>query len=203
MSSDNSPNPYMPREYAVETESIQGPLQGYSKIACIFFIILGSIGILMTMQAVLGMAISMAGAANGGAAFVSPFTGALALSVLIALVNFIVSVGEIVGGVQGLQQKRFGANLIRGISGFMLVFKIIETTFGAVFTFMSIDSIVEQAKKNMDSQPNAPPFDMGQVMPIIFYAVIGVSIAMGVAMFLFYLFTFLHFSKQKTLSQFS
>ena len=63
---------------------------------------------------------------------------------------------------------------------------------------------MEQATKQMQQQQQqANGLDIGLVMQIAMYASIGVAILFGLIMFLFYLFSFLKFSKQETLSQFS
>lgn len=179
------------------------PIQGMVKVVCIFFIVLGALGLLQTLQTIAGLAFSMANSANGVPATINPFPGAQVISLLIAALNFFVSVGEIVGGVMGLQQKRLGALLIRGISAFMLVFKIAETAFAAVFTYLGMDAIKAQVLKDMPKQPNGPDIDIGSFLEIGFFVGIGLTIAMGVFMFLFYLFSFLTFNRQKTLSQFN
>jgi hypothetical protein len=194
-------NPYAPvtSEDDPSTEAV--PLQGFSKVACVLFIILGALGLMVTLQSVFGFLYTFLVPANARVNM-NPFPGAIAMSMILVAVKFAISVGDIVGGIQGLQQKRKGAKLIRLLSGLMMVVKVAETVFSAAFTYLGMDAIIEQSMKDMPTGPNAPPFDMGQFMQVIFIITIAVSVAMGLAMFLFYLFTFLHFSKPKTLAQF-
>jgi hypothetical protein len=201
--SDPNFNPYQPVSGQDDLPQGTRPIQGFVKVVCIFFIVLGALGLLNTLQTIAGLAISMANSANGGPATMNPFAGAQVLVFLIAALNFFVSIGEIIGGVMGLQQKRLGAMLIRGISAFMLIFKIAETAFAVVFTYLSMDAIKAQVLKDMPKQPNGPDIDMGFFLEISLYVGIGLSIAFGVFMFLFYLFAFLRFNQQKTLSQFN
>ena len=56
-------------------------------------------------------------------------------------------------------------------------------------------------KQMQEQQPNAP--DMGMFIQVVMYVSVGVAIVFGLGMFFFYLFTFLRFSKQETLSKFS
>ncbi|MFY8201876.1 MAG: hypothetical protein ACOVLE_14465 [Pirellula staleyi] len=196
-------DPYQPVSGQDDLPLGPRPIQGFVKVVCIFFIVLGALGLLQTLQTLAGLAISMANSANGGPATINPFAGAQVIALLIATLNFFVSVGEIIGGVMGLQQKRLGALLIRGISAFMLVFKIVETAFTAVFTYLSMDAVKAQVMKDMQKQPNGPDIDMGSFLEIGLFVGIGLSIGFGVLMFLFYLFSFLTFNRQKTLSQFN
>ena len=102
----------------------------------------------------------------------------------------------------GLKQKRRGADLIRYVAGFMMVFKVIETAYGSVVTYISIGPLVEQMTKQMPPQSaNAP--DLSFIMPIAMYVGIGFTLLVGLVMFFFYLFSFLTFSKMETKSQFS
>ena len=102
----------------------------------------------------------------------------------------------------GLQQKRLGANLIRFVSGFMLFFKVAETVYGCVVGYLSIGPIKEQTIKQMPAQPANGP-DMGMFIEIGMFVGLGIAVLFGLIMFIFYLFSFLSFSKQETLSQFS
>jgi hypothetical protein len=201
MSFAQDENPYAPVT-SEEAVPAQGqPLQGYSKVACVLFVILGALGLLTTLQSVFGLLYMALGPADAKVAM-NPFPGAIAISVFLVIVKFVISVGDIVGGIQGLQQKRFGAKLIRWLCGAMMIVKVIETAFGAAFTYLGMDAIIEQSMKDIAEAPNQPPFDMGQFMHVIFIVTICATIAMGIGMFLFYLFTFLHFSKPKTQAQF-
>ena len=204
MSNDPHYNSYTPGRMPVESVPAKLPIQGFTKVACIFFIILGGLGLFQTLQAVAGIILFMVAAGNApGTVRINPYPGGMVGIILMSFVNFLVSIAEIVAGFFGLKQKRFGANLIRGISGFMLLFKLAETALGAISTYQSMGPAKDQIMKDLQSQPNAPPFDMGQFLEIGFYVAIGFVIVIGLAMFLFYLFTFLHFSKQRTLSQFN
>ena len=130
------------------------------------------------------------------------FPGAMALAILVMVINFAVSVLEIMGGIWGLQQKQKGAGLIRNISGFMMIFKIAETAYGCFVNYLSIGPVMEQTTKQMqEQQPNGP--DLGMVIQVTMFVSIGLVAVIGLVMFFFYLFTFLRFSKQETLSQFS
>ena len=205
MSFDSTTNPYTP-VYSTN-ESSRGekePLRGFVKVVCIFFIILGSLGVLFTMQGVLGMLILAFMNTEDQFNPMTLFPGAMAVTILMMIINFAVSVAEIMAGIWGLQQKQKGARLIRNISGFMVIYKIIETAYGCVVNFLSIGPAMEQATKQMQQQQQqANGLDIGLVMQIAMYTSIGVAILFGLIMFLFYLFSFLKFSKQETLSQFS
>jgi hypothetical protein len=201
MSIDSPTNPYQPTEIP-ESAPHTLPLHGYSKFVCIIFIILGALGLMTTMQSAIGFAYLLLAQPEGGMGIKPPFPGAIFVSMFIAFINFIVSVVEILGGVQGLKQRRIGAKLMRGVSAFMMVFKLIETGFGAVYSYMSVDAIVAQATKDIANQPNKPPFDMEQFMQIAIFIGIGLTLAFGLAMFAFYLFNFLHLRKDRTLAQF-
>ena len=202
MSTDSTYNPYTP----VSTQDQSRPggkmqLRGFVKVVCIFFIVLGALGLLQTLQSIVGIAIVLF-ADEKQFNPMKIFPGAMLVTILIGLVNFAVSVCEIAGGVMGLQQKRLGANLIRSVSGFMLIFKVAETAYGCVVGYLSIGPIKEQTMKQMPAQPaNAP--DMGMIIDIGMYVGLGIAVLFGLVMFFFYLFSFLSFSKQETLSQFS
>jgi len=203
MSMDPTTNPYTP-VYMPNASSLgdKRPLRGFLKVVCIFFIILGSLGVLFTIQGVLGMLI--VGLMSDEKQFnpMKIFPGAMAVAVLVMTINFAVSVLEIVGGIWGLQQKLKGARLIRNVAGFMAIFKIAETAYGCVVNYLSIGPVMEQTTKQMqEQQPNGP--DLGFVIQIAMVVSIGLAVVFGLVMFFFYLFTFLRFSKQETLSQFS
>lgn len=207
MSSDSSYNPYTP-SYPVESSSagVKGPLRGFVKVVCIFFIILGALGLLQTLQSVLGIAMTLLmestpeqQAMNG----LNAFPGAMIATILFALVNFAVSVCLLAGGVMGLKQMMRGAKLIRFTSGFMVVFKVVETIYGVVAASFMMGPIKEQMAKQMQADPNTAKVDIGAFIEIGMYVGMAFVVVLGLAMFLFYLFTFLKFSKQETLSQFS
>lgn len=202
MSMDSAYNPYTPTLADDRGHvGIQGPLKGFVKVVCIFFIVLGALGLLQTLQFIAGMVFIL----SMDEKQFNPmkiFPGAMALAILVGFINFVVSVCEIAGGVLGLKQKRLGANLIRCVSGFMLIFKILETSYGCIVNYFSIGPTIEQTMKQMPAQPaNAP--DFGLFIEIGMYIAIGIAILMGLTMFFFYLFAFLSFSKKETLSQFS
>ena len=205
MSMDPTYNPYAPK-FADDLgePGVKAPLKGFVKVVCIFFIILGALGLLQTLQAIVvtTMAAFMessgeANAMNG----MNPYPGAMAVGVLFAFISFVVSVCEIMAGVMGLQQKRLGANLIRFTSAFMMVFKVIETVYGCVLALFTFGQVKEQTMKQMQADPNSR--DMGFILDIGLYVGLGFVVLIGLVMFVFYLFAFLSFSKQQTLSQFS
>ena len=202
MSTDSTYNPYTP--ISTPDQSRPGgkmPLKGFVKVVCIFFIVLGALGLLQTLQTIVGMAMVLS---MDEKQFnpMNIFPGAMVVTILIGLVNLAVSICEIAGGVMGLQQKRLGANLIRFTSAFMLIFKVAETAYGCMVGFLSIGPTKEQMTKQMPPQPaNAP--DMGMFIEIGMYVGLAFAVLFGLVMFFFYLFSFLSFSKQETLSQFS
>ncbi len=202
MSMDSNYNPYTP--VSTPDQSRLGgkmPLKGFVKVVCIFFIVLGALGLLQALQTMVGMAMVLS---MGEKQFnpMNIFPGAMVFTILIGLVNFAVSACEIAGGVMGLQQKKLGANLIRFISAFMLVFKVAETAYGCVVGYLSIGPTKEQTMKQMPPQSADAP-DMGMFIEIGMYVGLGLAVLFGLVMFFFYLFSFLSFSKQETLSQFS
>ncbi len=202
MSTDSTYNPYTP--ISTPDQSMPGgkmPLKGFVKVICIFFIVLGALGLLQTLQSIVGIAMVLS-ADEKQFNPMNIFPGAMLITILIGLVNFAVSVCEIAGGVMGLQQKRLGANLIRFVSGFMLIFKVAETAYGCVVGYLSIGPIKEQTIKQMPAQPANGP-DMGMIIDIGMYIGLGIAVLFGLVMFFFYLFSFLSFGKQETLSQFS
>jgi hypothetical protein len=206
MSFDPTTNPYTPVYSPNQsTRGDKEPLRGFVKVVCIFFIILGSLGVLFTIQGLLGMLILAFMNDKDQFNPMTIFPGAMAVAILVMIVNFAVSVTEIVAGIWGLQQKRKGARLIRNIAGFMVIFKFIETAYGCVVNYLSIGPAMEQATKQMQQQQQqqADSLDLGMVIQIAMVASIGIAILIGVIMFLFYLFSFLKFSKQETLAQFS
>jgi hypothetical protein len=207
MSLDSNYNPYTP-SYSAEpnTAVAKGPLKGFAKVACIFFIILGALGLLQTMQSILGISMALLmestpeqQAMNG----LNAFPGAMIATILFAFINFAVSVCLLIGGITGLKQKMLGAKLIRFTSGFMVVFKVVETVYGVVAASFMMGPIKEQVTQQMQADPNGPKIDMGSFIEIGMYVGMAFVVLMGLAMLLFYLFTFLKFSKQQTLSQFS
>jgi len=207
MSSDSTYNPYTPT-YTTESGSAgaKGPLRGFVKVVCIFFIILGALGLLHTIQAVVGLSMNFImestpeqKAMNG----LNIFPGAIIVTILFVLINFCVSICLILGGVMGLKQKLKGAKLIRSTAGFMVVFKIVETVYGTVAGYLLFGPIKEQMIKQMQADPNGPKIDMGFIFDIGMYVGLAFVVLMGLAMFLFYLFAFLKFNKQQTLAQFS
>ena len=202
MSMDPTYNPYTP--VSIPKPSEQGgkmPLKGFVKVVCIFFVVLGSLGLLQTLQVIVGMLFLLAMDKNQFNPM-TLFPGAMAIAIFIGFVNFGVSSCELAGGVMGLMQKRLGADLIRYVAGFMMVFKVIETAYGCVVNYLSIGPVVEQMTKQMPPQPaNAP--DVSFIMEIAMYVGIGFAILFGLVMFVFYLFSFLTFSKKETQSQFS
>jgi uncharacterized membrane protein YidH (DUF202 family) len=108
----------------------------------------------------------------------------------------------IVAGVFGLQQKRAGARLITNVSIFMILFKIVETAFGAVNFYMGFPAIKEEVLKKIAADPNPPKIDLGPYLDIGFYVAMVFVIAIGLVMLLFYLFTYLHFCKRDVVAQF-
>ncbi len=207
MSMDPTYNPYAPK-FADDLgePGVKAPLKGFVKVVCIFFIILGALGLLQTLQAIIGitMAIFMESSSDANAMpAMNPYPGAMVITILLAFINFAVSVCEIMAGVMGLQQKRLGANLIRYTSAFMMIFKVIETVNGCVVGLSTFGQVKEQTMKQMQADPNSPPIDMGFILDIGLYVGLGFVVLIGLVMFVFYLFAFLSFSKQQTLSQFS
>ncbi len=210
MSMDPAYNPYTPNTPTFSDDRGAGagksPLKGFVKVVCIFFIVLGALGLLHTLQAIIGISMAIFMDSSGEAKAMNGmnlYPGAIVVTILFAFINFVVSVCEIMAGVMGLQQKRLGANLIRSTSAFMLVFKIVETIYGVVVGYMAFGPLKEQMTKQMQSDPNAAKIDMGFFLDIGLVIGLGIAILMGLTMFFFYLFAFLSFSKKETLSQFS
>ena len=207
MSLDANYNPYTPTAVPDSVQGgVKGPLKGFAKVVCIFFIILGALGLLQAMQAAVGLTIMLAmesspeqKAING----MNLFPGQMVITILFALINFAASICLLVGGVMGLKQKMTGAKLIRFTSAFMVVFKIAETVYGVIAGLWTMGAVKEQVIKQMRADPNAPQIDMGAILDIGMYIGLAFVVVMGLAMMLFYLFAFLNFSKQQTLSQFS
>lgn len=202
MNIDSNYNPYTSFPNPNQPETLSKPqIKGFAKFACILFIVLGALGLLGTLQAVASFAFVLM---MDGKQFnpLTLFPGAMALSIGFAVINFVVSVLEIVGGILGLKQKRSGANLIRFVAGFMLVLKVAETAFSSILQYLAIGPTIEQTMKNMPPQQANGP-DVGMIMQWMIFAGIGFTIFIALAMFIFYLFSFLTFSKQETLSQFS
>ena len=207
MSMDPAYNPYTP--VATDPTTYSGglqPLKGFPKIVCIFFIILGAIGLLQSVGTVFSMGLNAVLAAQPGEKQINPIDfvpGGMIISILLAVINFAVSATELVAGVLGLKQKILGARLIRKVSAVMLLVKVVETAFGCFAGVYMIAPVKEQMAKQMQNNPNPPPFDPGVFVEVGVYVGIGFSILMGLAMFLFYLFSFLSFGKRETLAQFS
>ena len=202
MNFDSNYNPYTSVPNPDQPETLSKPqIKGFVKIVCILFIVLGALGLLGTLQAVVSLVFVFL---MDGKQFnpLTLFTGAMAISIGFAVINFIVSVLEIAGGILGLKQKRTGANLIRFIAGFMLVLKVAETAFTSILQYFAIGPTIEQTMKNMPPQQANGP-EMGMVIQWMFFAGIGFAIFIALVMFIFYLFSFLTFSKRETLSQFS
>jgi len=194
-------NPQPAPSFSNRLEATKPALQGFAKVACILFIILGVLGVLMTIQSLVGMILVLFMDENRFNSM-SIFPGSLFLTILVVLINFVVSGFQVLGGVLGLQRKIRGAHLIRLVAGFMLIFKVLETAFGCVINYLTLGPILEDTLKQIPDQPADGP-DMAVVISIVTYVGVGVGLVVGVVMFLFYLFTFLRFSKQETLSQFS
>lgn len=202
MNMDTNYNPYSSIASRDQPDSeSQQPIKGFVKIVCIFFIVLGALGLLGTLQAIASMVFVLF---MDGKQFnpLTLFPGAMAINIGIAVINCIVSILEIMGGVLGLRQKKAGASLIRFVSGFMLVFKVAETAFAVILNYLSIGPTIEQSIQQMPPQQADGP-DMGMIVQIMMFAIIGLTVLFALVMFAFYLFSFLTFSKQKTLSQFS
>jgi len=199
---DTNINPYNPSIAPADLAFSKQPLHGYSKVACIFFIILGALGLMGTLQSVVGIAVSLSGA-NGAMNTANPFPGAMIVQIAFVIVNCIVSVAMIIAGVLGLKQKQKGAMLIRSISAFMLMFKVLETAFASIFIYASKDATIQQIKQQSAQRPNNAPFDIEDFMGYFFVAMVAFAIFIGLFMFVFYLLTFLHFNKKQTQSQFN
>jgi hypothetical protein len=97
----------------------------------------------------------------------------------------------------------FGAKMIRMISGFMLIFKVVETSVAVAQGYLSFPMVKEKIAKDLAANPNQPQVDVMMFMDIGMYVGLAFVGLIGLGMFLFYLFTFLNFGKQKTLEQFS
>lgn len=204
MSQDPRLNPYSPTGYSIDSNpGVRLPLRGYAKIACIFFIILGSLGLLQFLMTIGQLAVSTFVPQKGTFDPNSIFPGAIVVAVLFAVVNGAVSLAEVIGGVWGLKQTRSGANLIRFTAAFMIVFKLVETVYGVVVGLMMTEPLKKQIAEQMQNQPNPPPIDIGQFIEIGMWVGLGVAGLFGLFMLLFYLFTFLFFCKKTTLAQFS
>jgi ABC-type transport system involved in multi-copper enzyme maturation permease subunit len=198
-------NPYSPINPINEDSAGKKPLKGFTPVVCVFFIILGSLGLLQALGAAVQLLVASAMAANAQdqAMLNVGIPGALAISIAFAVVNAGVSVTEIIAGVLGMRQKRTGATLIRAISGFMLLFKVLETVFGVVQGYLAFDEVKAKMMKDMAANQNGPQVDMEQFLNIGLYFGLAIVVVMGLVMFIFYLASFLHFSKQSTLDQFS
>lgn len=204
MSLDPTLNPYSPTGYSIDTAPVTKiPLHGYAKVACIFFIILGALGLLQFLIAIGQLAVSTFIPQQGAIDPNTIFPGAIAIAIVFALVNGAVSIAEVLGGVLGLQQKRRGANLIRYTAAFMVFFKLVETVYGVVVGLMMTGPLKKQITEQMQNQPNQPQVDIGPFIEIGMWVGLGFAVLFGLAMLLFYLFTFLFFNKQTTLAQFS
>lgn len=204
MNYDPNSNPYSPSGYSIEPVALaKVPLRGYAKVACIFFIILGALGLLQLMAAIAQLAVASLMPQEGGLDPNSLFPGAMAVGIVFIVLNGAVSIAELLGGILGLKQKLRGANLIRFTSAFMVFLKLVETAYGVVVGFMMIEPMKQQLNDQMQNQPEQPGVDIGAFIEIGIYVGISFAVVMGLAMLAFYLFTFLFFSKQTTLAQFS
>jgi hypothetical protein len=207
MSQDPRLNPFSPTGYSIDSNpGVKMPLRGYAKIACIFFIILGALGLLQFLMTVARWVITTLMHQEGAIDLNSIFPGAVVVAVLFAVVNGAVSLTEVIGGVWGLKQKRSGANLIRFTAAFMVVFKLVETVYDVIVGLMITGPISKQLAEQMQKQPNQSEEIIGQLMKIgeilMLYALVFGAL-FGLFMLLFYLFTFLFFCKKTTLAQFS
>jgi hypothetical protein len=128
MTQDSYENPFYPTNPVDAPSLALQPLRGYAKVACIFFIILGAIGVLGALTGV-GAFLFRVLVANVDENAANPFQGSypgeFAIALVLALLSVGVSIAMIFAGVFGLQQKRAGANLITNISIFMILFKVV------------------------------------------------------------------------------
>jgi hypothetical protein len=203
---DSTGNPYSPSTYSIAPEQTGViPLQGFAKVACIFFIILGALGVLGGLGAFAQLAIAAIAKGNNPNQIdpLANIPGGLVLTVLMNVVGILVAVGLIVAGALGLQKKKLGGNLMRQMAAFMVFYKIVETALTVYLTFGMIQPMKEQILKDAAAQPNQPEVDIGMFIEIGMYVGLGFSVLVGLAMLLFYLFTYLHFSKPRTQSMFS
>jgi hypothetical protein len=205
MTDDSYANPFLPTNPVDAPSVAKQPLRGYAKVACIFFIILGALGVLGSLTgagAFLFKVLASNLDENAAKPFQGSYPGEFAIAAVIAVLSACVSIAMIVAGVFGLQQKRAGARLITNVSIFMILFKIVETAFGAVNFYMGFPAIKEEVLKKIAADPNPPKIDLGPYLDIGFYVAMVFVIAIGLVMLLFYLFTYLHFCKRDVVAQF-
>jgi hypothetical protein len=199
-------NPYTSTGVSQDLDPIapSGTMAGGTKAIFIIHLILGILGVMGAIGGVISLALMpmlqemMANQPGGGPKIdMNPFPGAWILSIVMLIVSTLISIGMIIGGITGLKYKLSGLNLIKMVSGIMILYKILEFPFNIVVQYYS----TQAQKENMPSNPNGP--DMSNFMDIMFYGMIAFGALITIGMIVFYAICFIHLSKAHVRANFN
>lgn len=201
-------NPYTPAAVIPEQQFASGPkvLDGASKVICILFIVfgaLGSLGLLFSLIAFPAMLIlgnTDMGDPKLNEAFRDMSNNLSPLVMGVAIVSGIASVFMLVGGISGIKGKLWGAKMIRNVSGFFLVFKVIETAVQMYSQTQQLEVTKMRMREQMKTNPGV---DIEAFANIGF--IVGMVFMVGIALVVmgFYLWCFIHMGKASTRQRFS
>jgi hypothetical protein len=182
-----------------------GRMTGFTKAIFIIHLILGTLGILGSIVGLFVLALFpvIQSAMNNGqqdAPTLEFFPGATILAYVTTLIGFVVSIAMVWGGIAGLNYKSLGLSLIRNVSLFMMIYKLIELPYTLVVQHYSAIEQKKQFAKNMEANPNAP--DVSQFLEIGQYIGIGMAIFFAIGMIVFYTLCFLNLGKAEVKANF-
>ena len=126
-----------------------------------------------------------------------PFPGAMALSILIATLSVFISMAMLLGGVLGLMRKTIGLNLVKWTAGILIPFKLVESIFSNIYTYMKRDDILEPMKIQMRNQPDGAEklAQLEHLFEAFIFVAIGMAVIWSIVLICFYLYVFLHTSR--------
>lgn len=130
-----------------------------------------------------------------------PFPGSTVLLFLFGLISLIVSAVMLVGGILGLQRKRKGLELVRWSSAFMIPFKFFETGFSVIYNYLKRHDIAAFAS-SQNQQTSVDPEQFSKIIEVVLILGIGLTIVWSLLLIGFYIFVYVHTSKESIRAKF-
>lgn len=120
------------------------------------------------------------------------------LSLSLLAISGLLAIGLIVGGIGTLRRRMLGAQLLRWCAGLMAALTLCQSSY-QIFLMPSTHAMMVQ---NMEESPNPLPENFGMITNGLFVVQIIFAVLFALLFFAFYLWSFLHLSKESTLEQF-
>lgn len=120
------------------------------------------------------------------------------LSLSLLAISGLLAIGLIVGGIGTLRRRMRGAQLLRWCAGFMAALTLVQSSY-QIFLIPSTHAMMVQ---DLKEKANQAPEGIDTIMNVAFVVQIVFAVLFALLFFAFYLWAFLHLSKESTLEQF-